>query len=189
MNWVDSVVLLIVVVSALVAFARGFVAEALGIGAWVGAYFIAALGAGFAIPTMRGWLGSPDIADPAAYGAVFLVALLLLSVITGMIGSAVRTSLLGGVDRTLGMVFGIIRGLVIVAAIYVAATFVVPTDKWPDAVVESRSLPHIYDLANWMAQKLPAEFRPHVPRPPEPRPTKAADLLQAAPHGKATARP
>ena len=189
MNWVDSVVLLVVLMSSIVAFARGFVSEALGIGAWVGAYFISALGARFAMPYMRGWLGNPDIADPASYGVVFLAALLILSIVTGTIGSAVRASVLGGVDRTLGMVFGLIRGVIILAAVYVGTTFVVPTDKWPDAVAESHSLPHIYATATWMAQLLPEGFRPHVPRPPEPRPTKAEDLLQAAPHGKATARP
>lgn len=189
MNWVDSVVLLVVLMSSIVAFARGLVSEALGIGAWVGAYFISALGARFAMPYMRNWLGNPDIADPAAYGAVFLVALLVLSVITGTIGSAVRASVLGGVDRTLGMLFGLARGVIILAAVYVGATFVVPTDKWPDAVAESHSLPHIFTTATWMAQLLPEGFRPHVPRPPEPRPTRVEDLLQAAPRSKPTARP
>ena len=189
MNWVDSVVLLVVLMSSIVAFARGFVSEALGIGAWVGAYFISALGARFAMPSMRGWLGNPDIADPAAYAAVFLVALIILSIITGTIGSAVRASVLGGVDRTLGMVFGLVRGVIILAAVYVGATFAVPPEKWPDAVAESHSLPHIYTTAAWMARLIPEGFRPAVPRTPEPKPTKAEDLLQAAPHGKATARP
>ena len=189
MNWVDSVVLLVVLMSSIVAFARGFVSEALGIGAWIGAYFISVLGARFAMPTMRGWLGNPDIADPAAYAAVFLVALIILSIITGTIGSAVRASVLGGVDRTLGMVFGLVRGVIILAAVYVGATFAVPPEKWPDAVAESHSLPHIYTTAAWMARLIPEGFRPAVPRTPEPKPTKAEDLLQAAPHGKATARP
>ena len=189
MNWVDTVVLLVVVISSIVAFARGFVSEALGIGAWIAAYFVSVIVAPYLEPSMREWLGNPDIADPASYGAVFVVTLLTISVVTGMVGSVVRSSVLGGVDRTLGMVFGIFRGIAIVAASYVAMTFVVPTDRWPDAVAEARTLPHIYATATWMAQFLPPEFRPHVPRPPEPRPTKAEDLLQAAPRGKATARP
>ena len=189
MNWVDSLVLLVVLMSSVVAFARGFVSEALGIGAWVGAYFISTLGARFAMPSMRNWLGTPDIADPASYAAVFLIALLILSIITATIGNAVRASVLGGVDRTLGMVFGLVRGVIILAAVYVGATFAVPPDKWPDAVAESHSLPPIHATATWIARLVPEGFRPQVPRPPEPKPTKAEDLLQAAPHGKATARP
>ena len=63
MNWVDTVVLLVVILSAIVAFARGFVTEALGVGAWVGAYFLSGGLASSVRPMMRDWLGNPDIAD------------------------------------------------------------------------------------------------------------------------------
>ena len=189
MNWVDTVVLLVVILSAIVAFARGFVTEALGVGAWVGAYFLSGGLASSVRPMMRDWLGNPDIADPAAYAAVFLFGLIVLSILTGMIGSAVRSSSLGGIDRTLGMVFGIARGVLILAAAYVAATFVLPTDRWPDSVVQARSLPYIYNTATMIVQFLPSDYRPHVPRPPEIRPATAAELLHATPQGRATARP
>ena len=189
MNWVDSLVLLVVVISAIVAFARGFVAEVLGIGAWIGAFFVASATAHLLRPTMRVWLGSADIADPASYAAVFLVALIILSVVTGMIGGMVRASMLGGIDRTLGVVFGLARGVVIVAAVYIGASSAIPSDRWPDAVAQTRSLPHIYTIALWLVRFMPPEYRPSVPRPPEPRPTSAAELLHATPQGRATARP
>jgi membrane protein required for colicin V production len=190
MNWVDGIVVAVVLISGLIAFARGFVAEALGIGGWIGAYFVALFAAPLLMPTMRGWIGSPDLADPAAYGAVFLVALIVLSILTGMIGSAVRSSMLGGVDRTLGIVFGLARGLVICAAIYVGATFVDPVDRWPDAVARARSVPHIYALADWLVHLLPPGYRPkEVPAPPHPPATTAAELLHIAPQGRATGRP
>lgn len=189
MNWVDTLVLLVLAISALVAFSRGFVAEVLGIAAWVGAFFAATSLAPIVRPTMRGWVGSADIADPAAYAAVFLVSLIVLSIITGMVGGFVRESMLGGIDRTLGVVFGLARGVVVVAATYAAATFVVPTDRWPDPVAEARATPHIYAAAMWLVRFLPPEYRPHIPLPPEPRTTRATDLLQSAPQGRATARP
>jgi membrane protein required for colicin V production len=189
MNWVDSIVLGVVLLSGIIAFARGFVAEALGVGGWIGAYFIATSTADLLRPTMRGWLGSSDIADPAAYAAVFLVALIILSILTGMIGGAVRASMLGGIDRTLGVVFGMARGVLIVAAAYVGATFVVPTDRWPESVAQARALPHIYSVAVWLVQFLPPDYRPHVPRPPQGREATAAELLHATPQGKATTRP
>ena len=61
MNWVDTVVLLIIAVSALIAFARGFISEVLGIAAWVGAFFIANAGAPQLRPHMRAWLGSVKV--------------------------------------------------------------------------------------------------------------------------------
>ena len=190
MNWVDLMVLLIVAISAVVAFARGFISEVLGIGGWIGAFFIANYAAPIFRPTMRSMLGNSDIADPAAYAAVFLVALILLSIVTGIIGGAVRTSVLGGIDRTLGAVFGIARGIVIVAAIYVGTGFVIPTDRWPQGVAEARSIPYVYALAGKLAALLPLDYRPHVPSPPPTRGTTAADLLQTTPQGRATtARP
>ena len=188
MNWVDSAVLLVVVISALVAFARGFVAEALGIGAWIGAYFVASNTGYLLRPYMRSWLGNADVADPASYAAVFLVGLIILSIFTGMIGGAVRASMLGGLDRTLGMLFGIARGVMIVAAIYIGGTMMMPTERWPEAVGQARSLGFVYSVAKWMSQFLPPEYRPHVPSPPEAQAASAADLLQPTPQGRATAR-
>ncbi len=189
MTWVDTTVLLVVIISAIVAFARGFVAEVLGILAWIGAAAIASAFGYLAKPTFRGWVNNPDIADPAAYAAVFLISLVVLSIFTGMIGGAVRASILGGLDRTLGIVFGLLRGIAIVAAVYAGSTYVFPAERWPESVVQARSLPHIYAVASWLATLLPADFRPHVPRPPEPRPASAAEYLQATPQGRATARP
>ncbi len=189
MNWVDTLVLLVIAVSALIAFARGFISEVLGIAAWVGAFFIANAGAPQLRPAMRNWVGNADLADPAAYAAVFLVGLIVLSIITGMIGGAVRNSMLGGIDRTLGLVFGIVRGLVILAAIYVGTGFVVPTDRWPEAVADARSVPYVYRLALTLVEYLPQDYRPHIPVPPQSRTTTAADLLQPTPQGRATARP
>ncbi len=189
MNWVDTTVLFIVALSAVIACARGFIAEVLGIGAWVGAFFLASTTAHLLRPTMRGWIGNSDIADPAAYGAVFLLGLIVLSVFTGMIGGAVRNSVLSGVDRTLGVAFGIVRGVVILAALYIGATQIVGTDRWSPAAAEARSVPYIHTVAAWIVRFLPPDYRPHVPAPPVGRVTSAAELLQATPHGRPTSRP
>lgn len=173
----------------MIAFARGFISEVLGIAGWVGAFFAANAAAPELRPVMRGWLGNADLADPAAYAVAFLVALVVLSILTGMIGGAVRNSMLGGVDRTLGLVFGLARGLLVLAVAYVGTGLVVPTDRWPEAVAEARSIPYVYRLATSLAEFLPPDYRPHVPMPPQGRDTTAADLLQPTPQGRATARP
>lgn len=187
MNWVDTLVLLVIALSAMIAFARGFISEVLAIAAWVGAFFLANAVAPLLRPTMRSWISNADLADPAAYAAVFLLGLIVLSIITGMVGGAVRNSVLSGIDRTLGLVFGIVRGMVILAAIYVGTGFVVPTDRWPEAVAEARSVPYIYRLAVSLAEFLPTDYRPNIPAPPQGRATTAADLLQRPSRG--TARP
>jgi membrane protein required for colicin V production len=188
-NWVDSAVLGVVVISALLAMSRGFVREVLGIGGWVGAFFFATLTMGLVRPIVRGWIPNTDIADPVAYVSLFIVGLIVLSIVTGMIGGAVRNSMLGGVDRTLGVVFGIARAVVLVAVAYILGGMLLPSDRWPDPVKEARSLPYTYEIANWLVQFLPQDYRPHVISPPPGRQTSATDLLHTTPQGRATARP
>jgi membrane protein required for colicin V production len=185
----DSLVVAVIALSGVVAFARGFVREILGIGAWVGAFFFASVTVDAVRPWFHTWIGNADIADPAAYAAMFLAGLIVLSILTGMVGSAVRTSVLGGVDRTLGLVFGVLRGVVLVAAVYIASGWVITSDRWPEAVQHSHTVPIAYGVAKWIVQFLPPDYRPNIPVPPLAPVTKAADLLQAIPQGRAIARP
>lgn len=180
-NWIDLVVLAIVAVSALVAFLRGFVREALGIGAWVGAGLVAWWAFPYSQPQARALIvGYPELADLAAYAVVFVVALILLSIVAGMLGGLVRGSLLGGIDRTLGLVFGLARGAAIVVAAYVALSIVVPPEHWPPPLLQSRSLPYAYEGAAWAANLLPEPYRPAVRPPPGSTPSRAATLLPPA---------
>jgi membrane protein required for colicin V production len=188
-NWVDLIVIGVVAISALLAFMRGLVREVLGIGAWVGAAFFAVWAFPFVRERFRGWFGGPDIGDPAAIGAMFVVALIVLSVVSGMVGRLVRLSVLGGVDRTLGVLFGLVRGAALVAFAYIAAGWVVTADHWPQPVLQARTLPYAFEAAKWAAGLLPAEYRPNVRVPPAERETKADDLLRALPQGRALARP
>ena len=172
----------------MMAFSRGFVREALGIGAWVGAFVFASVSVGWVRDEVRSWISNRDLADPAAYAIMFLAGLIVLSVITAMIGNVVRGSVLGGVDRSLGLVFGIGRAVVLVAGIYVVAGWVVSTDRWPEPVQRSLSIPYAYDVAAWIARFLPPDYRPNIPIPPTGSETRATDLLQATPQGTATGK-
>lgn len=189
MNWVDLVLIAVVGFSALLALMRGFVREVLGIAAWIGAGFFATWAFPFAKPKFHTWFSSPDVADAAAYGALFLVALIVLSVVSSIVGGVVRTSGLGGVDRTLGVVFGLVRGAVLVAFAYIAAGIAVPVDQWPQPVRDARSLPFAYEGAVWAVGLLPQEYRPAIRKPPAGHETRAGDLFQALPQGKAIGRP
>jgi membrane protein required for colicin V production len=189
MTWVDLVVLGVLAVSALLAFMRGFVREVLGIGAWVAAVLVAIWAFPYARPQFREWLGTPDLVDPVTFAAVFIVTLLVLLLICHWIGALVRGSVLGGVDRTLGLVFGLVRGAALVVFAYIAAGLVVPVDRWPDPVLQARSLPVAYAGAVWAAAQLPPDYRPKLQPPPGGRQTTAEDLLRATPVGRATNRP
>ncbi|MDR3523985.1 MAG: CvpA family protein [Acetobacteraceae bacterium] len=187
MNWVDLTILGVVAISALLAFMRGLVREVLSIGSWVGAGFFAVWAFPFVQDRFRAWLVNPDIADPAAFGAMFTLALLVLSVVASMVGAVVRGSVLGGVDRTLGMAYGVLRGLALVVFVYIGAGLVVTADKWPDPVLQARALPYAYEGAVWVVSLIPQNYRPQLSAPPAGKVTKAEDLMHVAPQGKALA--
>ena len=189
MNWVDAAIIAVIVVSALLAFMRGFVREVLGIGAWVGAAGAAIWGGPFVLPKFQLWITDPNIAYPAAYAVVFIGALILLSVIAGLVGGVVRGSLLGGLDRTLGVVFGLARGAVLVAAAYIGLGLIAEPASWPAPVQRARSLPFAYSGAAWLIGLLPDGYRPKLPPPPAQPETRAEDLLQPQPQGRAVAQP
>jgi membrane protein required for colicin V production len=183
MNMVDLLVLAIVGISALLGLSRGLVRELLGLGSWVAAGYAAFRLGPSVMPMTRQAIGNPDIADPAAYAITFVAILILLSLLSNLVGRVVQMSALGGLDRTLGLVFGILRGALVLVAAYIPLALMLPPEKWPPAVLQARSLPWIYAGAVWVADKLPPDYRPRVAPPPDGRPTVAADLLRATPEG------
>ncbi len=187
MTWVDLVVLALLAVSALLAFMRGLVREVLGLAAWVGAIFAGVWALPQVRPRFQAWFGASPWVDPAAFGVVFVIALILLMLVSRWISALVRASPISGLDRTLGLVFGLIRGAALVILAYIIGQWVVHIDRWPEPVREARTLPLAYQGAVWVAQKLPADFRPEV-YPPPGRGATADSLLQANPQGRAVGR-
>jgi membrane protein required for colicin V production len=188
MTWVDLVVLGVLGVSALLAFSRGLVREVLGLAAWVGAIFIAIYAMPLVRPYFQRWLGeNAPWVDPAAFGAVFLVSLVILMILSRWASSMVRESAIGGLDRTLGLVFGLARGAALVVIAYIIAGMVVQVDRWPDVVLRSQAVWPVYRGAKWVVERIPAEHRPQLYAPPG-RETTADALLRASPQGRAVSR-
>lgn len=185
MNWVDLVVLGVILISGLLAFSRGLVREALGLGAWIAAAAAALLAQPIVQPWARQQFSDQTLADTVGLVAVFVVVLILLSIVAGIIANAVQGSALGGLDRTLGLLFGLARGAVLVCAAYILVGLAVAVDQWPTPVLTARALPFVYRGADWIVTHVPTEYRPAL-APPPGRPTSAAELMQANPVGRAT---
>lgn len=185
MNLVDLAVLALLGVSGLVGLTRGLVREVLGIGTWVGAAAAAVAAFGTVSPLARQGIADPAVADAAALGGVFLAVLVVLWLVARRVSGAVRRSAVGGLDRTLGLVFGAGRGAALLMVAYIVAAFVVPVESWPVPVLEARSLPFVHEGAVWAASKLPPEYRPAVAPLPAGRTASASALLHANPVGRA----
>ena len=104
MTWVDIIVLGVLAISALLAFMRGFVREVLGIGSWIGAVIVSIWGFPYARPRFEQWFaGSPDLVNPATFGALFIGSLIVLMFVSHWIGAIVRGSVLGEHQKTSSM--------------------------------------------------------------------------------------
>ena len=185
MTLVDLGALAILAVSALLGLSRGLVRELLGLASWILAGYGAYRFGPEAVPLASQAIGNPDVAEPVAYVVVFVLFLIVLSLLSNLLGRMVRVSALGGLDRTLGLLYGLARGAAVLVAIYIPVSLALPPDRWPEAALRSRFLPLIYDGAAWVISKLPEGTNLHVSPPPSGPPTTEAALLHATPEGRA----
>lgn len=159
MSWVDLLILAVPLLSALVGLMRGFVREALGLCAWIGAAFLATMLYPALLPTARRLIGDDAVADPVAFLVVFAVLLIAFLLLASALGGLVRGSLLGGLDRLAGIAFGLARGFAVLAIAYLVAVPLYPPADWPGPLRNSRSLPYIRHGAVLVTAWLPARVR------------------------------
>lgn len=161
----DILVGAIVIISGLVALARGFVREVLSLAAWVGAAFVTLWGFAMVRPYAREAIGWPLAADFAAGIGLFLASLFVFAYLSHWFASKVRGGALTALDRTLGLAFGLARGAVIVGLGYLALSWAIPQADHPPWVREARSLPLVQQTAEFLRNLAPPEFRGRVQAP------------------------
>jgi len=143
---IDAAVAGIILISAVLAFARGFVREILSIAGWVLAATVGFIFAPQAeplvkeIPVAGSFLAdSCELSILAAFTAVFAVALIVVSIFTPLFSNLVKKSAIGGFDQGLGFLFGAIRGIVLVAIAFVLYDRIVPANRKIQMITDSRS--------------------------------------------------
>lgn len=158
-NWVDVVLGGTVLISALIGIARGLIKEVLSLLAWVIAIWVAWKFADMvADKYIRGLIDDPTISYLAAFGGLFLVTLFALGLFNMLISSFLASSGLGGIDRMLGMVFGLLRGMLIASGLVFIGKFIPPVHE--NAMWQSSKLQPTFDaLAEWGVNKLPEDIR------------------------------
>ncbi len=137
----DIVILVIIGLSTILAFARGFAREVLSLASWI----IAAYGALFISPLILPWVGeyvAPQwLAMTLTYLGLFIAILLICSLIATRLSDSLKNSSVGPLDRTLGIIFGAIRGFVIVCLAYMLILLVLPEDDQPAWITSARLYP------------------------------------------------
>lgn len=152
---IDPIVLVVVFISAVYATYRGFVSETLSIFAWAAAAFATLFFGPKLAPVARGLFSSPALGVIVGYIAIFMVVLLPLSFMSFRFAQSAKNSQVGTLDRSMGAVFGIVRGLAIIGLAYVAFSSVVPVRSQPDWVTGAKTLPLIQISAEALLALVP----------------------------------
>src|SRR5262245_47340468 len=135
---------------------RGFMRELLSVGSWVIAGVVTFAGVPAARPISSQHISDPLFADIAAGVVIFVVTLIICSIIGHFISKRVQGSLLGPVDRTLGLVFGLVRGALVVSALALGLDcFWPPPTVPPPAIANAMSLPMATKGANLLRALIP----------------------------------
>jgi membrane protein required for colicin V production len=194
----DLAVVGIILISAVLAFARGFVHEVLSMAAWVGAALAAIFGLPYVRPVARELISLPLLADIAAGGAIFIVTLLILSLITRAISKQVQGSALNAVDRSLGFLFGLLRGALLVSLAYIPIAWLVGPGTQPEWLRDSRTRPLVEQGAAIIQSIIDSRYGPgpHGTDPARERARKALetermvrDMMTPDPKSPSATRP
>jgi membrane protein required for colicin V production len=148
MNWADWAIVAVLVVSSLISLKRGFVKEALSMANWVLAFFIAMTFRDQLSSLLVTQIATPSLRDMVAFALLFAATLIVGAMVNYLIGELVRMTGLSGTDRLLGMMFGFIRGFVIVMSILLLVPPLISIDQdtwWKESFI----IPHLMEFEAW----------------------------------------
>lgn len=166
----DLIVLCALLVSSLISFMRGLIREVLTIMGVVGGLAASYFAGPYLRPVMRGWLGVTDgaepqklfdiipysiLADALAYGLIFIVVVIVLSLLSHMVAEAARAVGLGPIDRILGVFFGLARGVFLIGLIYLPFSLVLDKDTKESWFTGSKTYIYIEQVSNILAGLIP----------------------------------
>ncbi len=160
MVWVDFLIIGIIVISVVISIVRGFVKEVFSLASWILAFWVALMFYPHVATLLLDYIVTPSIRLFAAFTSLFVVTLILGALVNHLISQLVKKTGLSGTDSMLGIFFGLIRGVTIVALLMLAAAATpMPQDDWWQ---NSLLLAHFETLAVWIQSLLPAEIADHI---------------------------
>jgi membrane protein required for colicin V production len=155
----DGIVAAALVLSGIFAYSRGLVREVLSLLAWAGAVAATYYGLDLVRPYARELLPWKAAADGIAGVALFVLALLVLTLTTGRLARIVNQSQFGPIDRSLGFLYGVGRGALLVCIAYLVVGWIVPPAQQPTWVKEARTRPLIERGAAEIMRLVPARYQ------------------------------
>lgn len=144
----------LVLISAILATARGLTREVLSLATWAGSAAIAVYMWQYHPEIARQYIAEGVVADIATVVVSFILSLIVLHLLTMRIADFVVDSRIGPIDRTLGFVFGVLRGILIAIVVTIFGTWLMGSNL-PDWAKNSQSLPYLRDMGNTLISMLP----------------------------------
>jgi membrane protein required for colicin V production len=178
-NLADLIVIVVLLVSGVFAFVRGFVHEVLAVASWVGAAFVTLYAYPLVQPWVLGVIAVEFIASLLTGVGLFLVTLVLFSVLTRILSNRIQHSSLGALDRSLGLLFGFLRGAVIVVLVWLALGYMVTEGDRPAWIQEARSRPLVERGAGLLLTLVPPELLESGDQAAEDARRRAEELRRA----------
>ena len=174
---VDIFISVVLLVSAILSFSRGFTSEMLGIGAW----FVAGIAGFYAMPWLEPYalkyLHKPVLANLAVFAAVALLILVTLTLIFSRITDKVQKSVLNRLDHFLGFIFGLVRGVVILVLIYFLMMTLTPKTL-EDYQKQSKAFPYLERVTDSVKEHLPESLFDNPTKKDDGKPDNIDQLIE-----------
>jgi membrane protein required for colicin V production len=148
MTPLDIGLLVVMLISGILAMVRGFMREILSIAAWLIAAVVTLYGFSRAEFYVKQYITNEIVAKGVAIGSLFLITLLVVSLFTVKISDLILDSRVGALDRSLGFLFGLGRGLIIMVVAFLFFAWLVPEKSQPDWIKGARSLPVLQGIGS-----------------------------------------
>ncbi len=154
-TWLDIVLIVIMLISAVLAMMRGLTREVLSIVAWVTAAIVAYLVYDPFLPLAVEYIQPEILAKGVLIGGSFFAILIAISLVVILVTEVLLESRIGALDRTLGFIFGLGRGILLVAVAFLFFSSLVPQQNYPQWVQSARTMPLLQDTGKMIVELLP----------------------------------
>ncbi|HCU07147.1 MAG TPA: hypothetical protein DIC42_06200 [Holosporales bacterium] len=158
----DIIVFSILGLSALMGFARGVTREIFGILSWSGAGVATYLGYPHAKGLAAIYIKNPQIAEYATYATMFIALLVIFSIFSHLLSTLIKNSVFGGVDRSLGFGFGLIRAVFLLALLDLAMGVFFTRNAPPEFMKNTRTLSHVHYLGDHLVSVIPEKWQKFI---------------------------
>ncbi len=153
--YLDIFLIVVMLVSGVLAMVRGFMREVLSIASWAAAAASTVYFHGRLLPFAQQYFNNDWVAKGVTIAGLFLGTLIIVSILTVRVSDMILDSRIGALDRTLGFLFGLARGLFIVVIAFVLVEWLVPQKSMPDAIRDAKSRVVLQGTGHWLMSLLP----------------------------------